>query len=63
MKKHLEIIVTINWCHGFFGRHRIDGKRFSMENAVEAEKYFFEKSADDGIYQHTIIQIVDVIDE
>jgi hypothetical protein len=58
MEKHLEIVVTVYWCHEYFGGHRIDEKRFSMENAVEAEKYFFEKTSTDCAYQHTTIQVV-----
>ncbi len=63
MKKHLEIVVTVNWYNEFFARTTVEEKRFPLEKAVEGGKYFFEKSADDGIYQHTTIQIVTVRDE
>ncbi len=58
MGKYLEIVVTVNWCHEYFGGHRISEKRFPLSRALEAEEYFMEKSSNDCAYQHTTIQIV-----
>jgi len=43
MKKHLEIVVTVNWYNEFFARTTVEEKRFPLEKAVEGGKYFFKK--------------------
>ena len=59
----LNIIVTRKWMHPHYGGERTDQKRFSMDQAVDAEEYFYdvEDKIDGSGYEHVYIEIVHVL--